>query len=104
MELFLLECQEYVKHQLLRFVFIVVGLLFLVLSYLALWVTVVVLMTQWWSLLIAVATCFFFHFLLGLIFMITSLLMKSKPFAPATREEWQYDVTCARLSLKGKNS
>ncbi len=103
-ELFLIECQEYARHQLIRVALIVVGLVFLSFAYLSFWITAIVLMTQWWGLLVAAGSCFLFHFLFGLIFIISSRLMKSKPFAPATREECRYDVTCARLSLSGKKN
>ncbi len=104
LELFLLECQEYVQHQLLRAALLLAGVVFLFFAYIAFWVSVVVLISLWLSLLASVSICFAFHLLVGIVFIISSLRMKGRPFAPCTREEWLHDVTCARLSLKGKNN
>ncbi len=101
-ELFVEECKEYVRHQAARVILLLVGILFLALSYVAFWVTAVVLLSIWMPLVYAAAICFGVHFLGGLILVLCGMKMKGKPFAVATRQELQHDITCARLTLRKK--
>ncbi len=101
-QLFAEECKEYVRHQAARVILFLVGLVFLALSYIAFWVTVVVLLSIWMPLVYAAAICFGVHFFGGLILVLCGVKMKGKPFAVATRQELQHDLTCARLTLNKK--
>lgn len=100
-QLFRVELQEYGACQARRLLALVVGLLLLLVAYLAFCAALCVVLQGWLDswLLAAGAVCLV-NALLGVFLLLAAIWRKPGPLAPATRQELKDDVQCLKILLR----